>query len=190
MKVGILGLGLIGSAWAKNLQEDGVAVSVWNRTPKNIPGFMPQAIDVVRQVDVVIVVVSDPAAVEQVLDQVESALHAGQILVQCSTISAAWTLAFAQRVQKTGAVFLEAPFTGSKPHAEVRKTVFYVGGEESWVEQARPVLERLGSLLHIGPLGRASSLGAVILEYWTVGTAEQAEMARTPTSARILMFSP
>jgi len=80
-------------------------------------------------------------------------------VAQSSTISAHWTKLFARRVEAAGAEFLEAPFTGSKPAAEARKTVFYLGGTVELVEKARPVLERLGAhLLHIGPLGTASSL--------------------------------
>jgi 3-hydroxyisobutyrate dehydrogenase-like beta-hydroxyacid dehydrogenase len=62
-------------------------------------------------------------------------------------------------VQKTGAAFLEAPFTGSKPAAEQRQMVFYAGGDEKVLEKARPVLERLArTILHIGPFGSASAL--------------------------------
>jgi 3-hydroxyisobutyrate dehydrogenase-like beta-hydroxyacid dehydrogenase len=62
-------------------------------------------------------------------------------------------------VQKTGAAFLEAPFTGSRPAAEQRKTVYYVGGDRAVLEKVRPLLERLGSsILHIGPLGSASTM--------------------------------
>jgi 3-hydroxyisobutyrate dehydrogenase-like beta-hydroxyacid dehydrogenase len=62
-------------------------------------------------------------------------------------------------VEKSGAIFLEAPFTGSKPAAEARKTVFYLGGTARQVEKARPVLQRLSAhILHIGERGSASSL--------------------------------
>ena len=79
--------------------------------------------------------------------------------IQSSTISARWTRLFAEQVQRTGALFLEAPFTGSKIAAEQRQTVYYLGGEPAVVEKARPILEPISSaILHIGPLGSASSL--------------------------------
>ncbi len=60
---------------------------------------------------------------------------------------------------KTGAQFLEAPFTGSKLAAERRQTVYYLGGDPEVIEKARPILQRISStILHIGPLGTASSL--------------------------------
>ncbi len=158
MKISILGLGIIGEAWAKNLAEDGLLHAAWNRTPKDVPGFVKDPAEAVRGAELVILVVADPPAVEQVLDQIESSLHKGQILAQSSTISAAWTRKFAERVEKTGARFLEAPFTGSKPAAAARKNVFYMGGDPELLKQTAPVFSRLGTSLHIGPIGSASSL--------------------------------
>ncbi len=159
-KVAVLGLGIIGSAWARNLIEDGLDVSAWNRTPQpDFPHFEADAARAVEGADLIIIVVADPHAVESVLNTIEPKLGAGQIVVQCSTISAHWSKQFAASVEKSGAQFLEAPFTGSKLAAQGRQTVFYVGGDTSILNEARPVLERLSkTILHIGPLGTASTL--------------------------------
>lgn len=163
MKTAILGLGIIGEAWAKNLLADGVPLSVWNRTEKDFPGYEKDAANAVRDADIILIVVADPPAVSQVLDRIESDLRPGQVLVQSSTISAGWTQKFAGRVEKTGARYLEAPFTGSKPAAEARKTVFYLGGEAADIETVRPILSRLSqTLMHVGPLGSASSLKLIM----------------------------
>jgi 3-hydroxyisobutyrate dehydrogenase-like beta-hydroxyacid dehydrogenase len=156
----IIGLGIIGSAWAQNLHDDGFTVRGWNRTPKEeFPFYEPDLANAVADAEMIIIVVADPPAVESVLSVIVPHLRPGQLVVQSSTISAYWTRLFAARVEATGAEFLETPFTGSKPAAEARETVFYLGGMEELVEKARPVLERLGThLLHIGPLGTASSL--------------------------------
>ena len=107
----------------------------------------------------IIIVVADPPAVESILEVIVPQLKPGQLVAQSSTISARWTKQFAQRIEATGAIFLEAPFTGSKLAAESRKTVFYLGGDEAVIEKARPVLTRLASsILHVGPIGSASSL--------------------------------
>jgi 3-hydroxyisobutyrate dehydrogenase-like beta-hydroxyacid dehydrogenase len=163
MKTAILGLGIIGAEWARNLQADGVPLTVWNRSPKEFAkefgGFAADPAAAVREADLIILVVADPPAVEQVLAQIEPALGPGKILAQASTVSAAWNLKFAGRVEKTGARFLEIPFTGSKPAAQDRKTVFYVGGDKALLDQVEPVLSRLSQTrLHIGPLGSAASL--------------------------------
>lgn len=159
MNISILGLGIIGSAWAKNLIDDGHTVRCWNRTPKDFPNFHASILDAVHGAEVIFIVVADPPAVASILQQIEPKLGLGQMVIQSSTISAKWTLQFASQVSKTGAAFLEAPFTGSKLAAEKRQTVFYLGGETELVRIARPLLERLSSaILHIGPVGSASSL--------------------------------
>ncbi len=157
--IAIVGLGIIGSAWARNLHADGLNVRGWNRSPKDLPFYEPDLVRAVTDAEMIIIVVADPPAVESLLNVIVPHLQPGQLVVQSSTISAHWSKLFAERVEATGALFLEAPFTGSKPAAEARKTVFYLGGSPETVELARPVLQRLSAhILHIGPLGSASSL--------------------------------
>ncbi len=159
MKISVLGLGIIGSAWAKNLISDGHAVRCWNRTPKDFPNFHLSIQEAVEDAEVIFIIVADPPAVQSVLDKIETRLDRGVLVIQSSTISAKWTLLFAEQVQRTGALFLEAPFTGSKLAAAQRQTVYYLGGEPEVVEKARPILGPISSaILHIGPLGSASSL--------------------------------
>jgi 3-hydroxyisobutyrate dehydrogenase-like beta-hydroxyacid dehydrogenase len=160
MNISIFGLGIIGRVWAGNLHKDGNRVAGWNRTPRpELPFYTADARAAAAQAEVLIVVVADPPAVQQVLDQIRPALRAGQIVVQSSTISPNATREFARQVEATGAVYLEAPFTGSKPAAEQRQTVFYVGGDPAVLERARPVLARLSRAIEfIGPVGSASAL--------------------------------
>jgi 3-hydroxyisobutyrate dehydrogenase-like beta-hydroxyacid dehydrogenase len=159
MNVSVLSLGIIGSAWAKNLIADGHTVRCWNRTPKDFPNFCASIQEAVSQADFIIVIVADPPAVQSVLKQIQSKLGPGQLVIQSSTISAKWTRLFAEQVRKTGASFLEASFTGSKTAAEQRQTVYYLGGDHETIEKARPILKPLSkAILHIGPLGSASSL--------------------------------
>ena len=157
--IAVLGLGIIGSAWARNLIADGHTVRCWNRTSKDFPNFYASIQEAVDQAEVIFIVVYDPSAVQFVLNEIKPKLGPGQLVIQSSTISAKWTQVFAAQVQETGALFLEAPFTGSKIAAEKRQTVYYLGGDIETVEKARPVLEPVSSaILHIGPLGSASTL--------------------------------
>jgi 3-hydroxyisobutyrate dehydrogenase-like beta-hydroxyacid dehydrogenase len=157
--VAILGLGIIGEIWARNLIDSGFPVRGWNRSPKPLPYSTPDIHAAIKDATHIIVVVADPSAVASVLEQIKSQLHPGQLVIQSSTISEAWTKRFAALVESTGASFLEAPFTGSKPAAEQRKTVFYVGGPPEIVELARPVLEPLSlKVVPIGDIGSASAL--------------------------------
>jgi len=159
MKVALLGLGIIGKAWADNLAADGVPLALWNRTPKEIPNFVADPAEAVRDATHIFVVVSDAAAVADVIDRIAPVLRPGQLFLQCSTITPTAVRATAEVVAKTGATFLDAPFTGSKPAAEQRQTVYYIGGAEEALEQARPVLARLSkTILHVGPVGAGAAL--------------------------------
>jgi len=159
MKIAVLGLGIIGSAWATNLLADGHEVRCWNRSPKDFPCFLPSITDAVDGAEAIFLVVADPPAVQSVLGRIVPALAPGALLIQSSTISALWTLRFAEQVRAVGALYLEAPFTGSKIAAARRETVYYLGGDSVTVAKARPVLEPISSaILHIGPLGTASTL--------------------------------
>jgi 3-hydroxyisobutyrate dehydrogenase-like beta-hydroxyacid dehydrogenase len=159
MNISVLGLGIIGSAWAKNLIADGHQVRCWNRTAKDFPNFCPSIQEAVKEAEAIFIIVYDLAAVQSVLNEILPDLGPGQLVIQSTTISAKWTRLFAGQVQKTGASYLEAPFTGSKIAAEKRQTIYYLGGALETVEKARPLLKPMsGAILHIGPLGSASTL--------------------------------
>ena len=95
MNISVLGLGIIGSAWANNLIADGHSVRCWNRTPKEFPNFQASIQAAVDGAEVIIIVVADPPAVQSVLDQIQSKLGPGVLVIQSSTISAHWTRLFA-----------------------------------------------------------------------------------------------
>ena len=70
MNVSVLGLGIIGSAWAKNLIADGNTVRCWNRTPKDFPNFHASIQDAVVGAEVIFIIVADPPAVQSVLEEI------------------------------------------------------------------------------------------------------------------------
>lgn len=159
MTIAICGLGIIGQAWAEILREDNLEVRAWNRTFKHVAGAVQSIDEAVSGAAFIFLVVSDPAAVENVLRQALPHLKPGQTLIQSSTVGPSDSRRFAALVDETGARFLEAPFTGSKPAALARQVVFYLGGDADLIEHARPVLERLArALLPIGEVGSASAL--------------------------------
>jgi 3-hydroxyisobutyrate dehydrogenase-like beta-hydroxyacid dehydrogenase len=77
MNIAVLGLGIIGSAWAKNLIANGHTVRCWNRTPGDFPNFHPSIQSAVDKAEAIFVVVSDPSAVQSVLGQIVSKLGPG-----------------------------------------------------------------------------------------------------------------
>lgn len=149
-RVGVIGLGIIGSVWALNYATDGLLAATWNRSPKaHVPRAVSDAGAVARASTVIHVVVSDPPAVEQVLSAIEPALGPSQLVIQSTTIDPESAARFAARVKASGASYVEAPFMGSRPAAEQRKTVFMLGGDESAVRRADAVLSHLASARHV-----------------------------------------
>lgn len=148
----VLGLGLIGSIWARHLDEAGLLAASWNRTPRpdaRKPVATPH--EAAEHAKTLIIVVADPPAVESVLRDMMPALTPSHLVIQSSTIGPADAIRFRKLVQGAGARYLESPFTGSKPAAEAKKTVFYQGGDAADVAAAEPVLACISAQrIHIG----------------------------------------
>jgi len=141
MKIGVLGLGIIGGVWARNYQAAGVLAGAWNRTPQpDFPQWKASPEAVAAAADVIQIVVADPAAVESILTRILPSLGPGKIVVQSSTIDAGSSAKFAALVEARGARYLAAPFTGSKPAAEQKQTIFYLGGDRGLIAELEPLL--------------------------------------------------
>ncbi len=170
----VVGLGIIGSVWARHYAADGLAVRAWNRTPKpDLPGYTGDLRGAARGAAVVHLCVADPVAVQMVLADILPSLGPGQLVIQSSTISPAAAEGFADQVTATGAAYLEAPFTGSKLRAESRELVFFLGGEATAVAQGEPWLARLSTRrLPMGSPAQAAAIKlAMNLQIATIGQA-------------------
>ena len=159
-KVAVLGLGLIGSIWAKHYKTEGQLAATWSRSPKPDLPFEIEALEACAEKSGFIqLCLYDADSVRQVLEKLLPHLEARHTVIQSSTIDGASAEAFAGPVEATGAKYLEAPFTGSKPAAEERKTVFFLGGEKGVVQSAEPVLQTISTKrFHIGTPRQAASI--------------------------------
>ena len=159
-RVGILGLGIIGGIWSRHYAAAGVLAGTWNRTQQpEAPAWCESPEAVASAADVVQIVLADPAAVRGVLARVLPVLGPGKVVVQSSTIDPAASEEFRARVTAVGARYLEAPFTGSKPAAEQRQTVFYLGGDAELAAELEPLLALVSATrLHIGDHRQAAAL--------------------------------
>jgi 3-hydroxyisobutyrate dehydrogenase-like beta-hydroxyacid dehydrogenase len=146
MKIGVIGLGIIGGVWARHYHAAGVLAGTWNRSAQpDFPGWLPTPEAVAAAADVVQIVVADPAAVESVLTRILPVLGPGKVVVQSSTIDAESSAKFAALVAARRARYLAAPFTGSKPAAEQRQTIYYLGGDRALIAELEPLLSLVSS---------------------------------------------
>lgn len=160
MTIGIIGLGIIGGVWARHYDAAGKLAGTWNRTAQ--PDFSqwkasPEA--VASAADVVQIVVADPPAVRGVIESILPVLGPGKTVVQSSTIDPQSSDEFRTAVTATGARYLEAPFTGSKPAAEQKQSVFYLGGDAALIAELEPLLALVSQArFHIGDHKQAATL--------------------------------
>lgn len=160
MRIGVFGLGIIGSIWARHWRADGHEVRVWNRTPKpEFPGFFSDPKEVAYDADLVAIVVSDGKAVEEVLSQIKTQLTSRTVVAQHSTIGWEETKQLAQGVEEQGAHFLDMPFSGSRAEAEKRQTLFFVGEKDNTLEKVEPVYHRMSKVIfRVGEIGQGTVL--------------------------------
>jgi 3-hydroxyisobutyrate dehydrogenase-like beta-hydroxyacid dehydrogenase len=157
IRVGVLGLGIIGARVAENLRAAGHEVFVWNRTPKPVPNFLGSPAEVAEQVSIIQVFVRDDEALLEVLEAARPALGKKHLVMNHATVSPEATRAAAALCSACGADFLDAPFTGSKMAAQNGKLAYYIGGAAPLIERARPVLEASSSsILPMGDVGAAT----------------------------------
>jgi 3-hydroxyisobutyrate dehydrogenase-like beta-hydroxyacid dehydrogenase len=157
--VGVIGLGIIGSQVMENLRRKGFDVFVWNRSPRPIPNFVGAPAEVAEMCDYVQIFVSDDDALLDILHQIGPALAPRHIVLGHPTVAPHSMRAAADIVERRGARFVEAPFTGSKAGAEKGELVYYVAGDEAALREARPVLEASSKeIIEIGEIGQATAI--------------------------------
>src|SRR5216110_3228420 len=110
--VGIIGLGIIGRRIADHLRHQGLSVFVWNRTPRPVPNFVGAPAELAEMCDYLQIFVSDDDALLHVAKQLSPGLAARHLVLAHSTVAPQTMHAAAQIIERRGARFVEAPFTG------------------------------------------------------------------------------
>lgn len=164
--VAVVGLGAMGARIARRLLDAGNELVVWNRTAERAADLValgaahaatPAA--AARQVEVVLTMVSDPAALEAVTeggDGIAAGVQESTTLIQMSTVSPA-AIARLESNLPAGTALLDAPVLGSLAEAESGSLVIFAGGPTPLVERWKPLLSALGSVEHVGPLGAGTA---------------------------------
>jgi 2-hydroxy-3-oxopropionate reductase len=164
LKVGYIGLGLMGKSMARNILKSGFPLVVHNRSRQAVEelaaeGAKPAAspVEVANQVDVVITNLPDSPDVEQVAlgeaGIIEGA-HEGLIFIDNSTIKPASSRLVAEKMGEKGISCLDAPVSGGDIGAKQGTLAIMVGGPIEALEKVRPVLEAMGkTITHVGDVG-------------------------------------
>jgi 3-hydroxyisobutyrate dehydrogenase/glyoxylate/succinic semialdehyde reductase len=173
MKIGFIGLGIMGSRMAANVQKHGYPLVVFNRTrakaqPLLDKGacFAESPAKLAEQVDVLFTMLAHPDAVEQAAlggNGFLSNLKQNAIWVDCSSVNPSFSKKMAAEAVQRGVHFVDAPVTGSAPVAGDAKLTFWVGAEAPDLERIRSLLLCMGNrIVHAGGHGMGTSMKMVI----------------------------
>jgi 3-hydroxyisobutyrate dehydrogenase-like beta-hydroxyacid dehydrogenase len=157
--IGVIGLGIVGCGIAAHLRRKGYSVFVWNRSPRPVPNFVGSLGELAELCNYIQIFVSDDEALLQTVEQLSEHLAPRHMILAHSTVAPDSMRAAAQIVERRRARFVEATFTGSKPAAEKGELIYYVGGTDSALREARPILEASSKeIIQIGAVGDASAI--------------------------------
>lgn len=201
-KIGFIGLGIMGQAMASNLLKAGYEVCVYNRTREKTASFAEKGCGVSytpKQLagwcDVLITMVSDPAAVDAVMEGPNGGFEGlckGKTFINMSTVSPEFTRQLAEKCSKAGIIFLDCPVSGSKPLAEAGTLVILAGGEEAEICRHEPILLSMGrKVIHAGKAPAGSYLKLcvnLVMGHMTSAIAEGTEFAEACGINPALMF--
>ena len=157
LKVGYIGLGLMGKSIARNILKSGFPVLVHNRSRAAVDELVAEGAmaanspkEVAAQVDIVFTNLPDTPDVEKVVlgeDGIIEAAHEGLIFVDNSTIKPASARMLAERLKARGVQALDAPVSGGDIGARNATLTIMVGGEVSALEKAMPVFQAMGKTI-------------------------------------------
>jgi len=168
-RVALMGLGIMGSGMASRLVGAGFPLTVYNRNRGKAEPFAKLGAviadsprEAAAHADVVISMVADDDASRAMWLGENGALGGskpGSVLVDSSTLTVKWARELADLATRAGREFVDAPVTGTKPHAASGELLFLAGGSAAAVEKARPVLSVLGrDVIHLGANGSGALL--------------------------------
>jgi 3-hydroxyisobutyrate dehydrogenase len=168
VKVGLVGLGRMGSAIAQRLGERGCEVIAWDQNPQALAaqGNRMRAADspcaVAESADVVLSIITEDKGVRRVFTGADGFLAAnvaGKLFIEMSTLQPATHRELAPQVAARGARLIDSPVLGSIPTVREGKLVALIGGEADDVARALSVLDHLTRrVAHIGPNGAGCAM--------------------------------
>ncbi len=173
MKIGFIGLGIMGSRMAGNLLKHGVDLSIHNRTQEKAQELIDsgaqwysEASDLARNSNVVFTMLSTPETVHEVAFGVQGFVNRmkdNSLWLDCSTVNPSFSRSIYLQCNEAGIRFMDAPVAGSLKPAENAELVFLVGGEQQDFKQVSHLLDFMGKKsYHVGLHGMGTAAKMVV----------------------------
>ena len=172
MPIGFIGLGIMGSRMAGNLQKAGHALILHNRTKEKAAALINEGAEwcetpaqVANKADTLFTMLANPEAVSQFAfgdSGFIEHLKPRAMWVDCSTVNPSFAKAMAAEAQIRQIKYVDAPVLGTKKPAQEGQLIFFAGGQKEDVETIRPYLENMGKAVkHVGEHGMGASFKMV-----------------------------
>lgn len=154
MKIGFIGLGIMGKPMAKNLVKAGYNVMVNNLSPAPMEELAACGAEkgtqreIAEQCDIVMTMVPNSPQVKQIMlgeEGVGAHMKPGSIFIDMTSINPVASKEIAAELEKYGVEMLDAPVSGGEPKAIDGTLSFMVGGKQEIFDQCKPILEKMGS---------------------------------------------
>ena len=173
-KIAFLGLGSMGAPMARRVQAAGYPLTIWNRSTARSSDFAGPGVvvaasppDAVRDADVVITMLADPAAVREVVGEFAGSMKPGSVLIDASTVGPAVVAEIAELLPD-GVTLIDAPVMGSVDRAASGELLLMVGGD---ADPVLPLLELFGTVNRTGAVGTGAALKLVLINAVVNGVA-------------------
>ncbi len=167
MKIGFIGLGIMGKPMAVNLVKAGHELFVTDHHQEHIDALTAVGAhasdyeEIGREADAVITMLPNSPQVKEVMlgeNGMISRMHAGQVFIDCSSISPIASRQIAEELSRKGIGMLDAPVSGGEPKAIDGTLSFMVGGEQGLFDRFKPLLEKMGSsVVRCGGIGAGNT---------------------------------
>ncbi len=183
-RIGVVGLGRMGSAIAQRMTAEGLDVRGWTRSGRIVDGvaIAPDLGSLVSHSDIVILSLLNDAAVAETLDAILGNDLAGKLIIETSTVTPGVLMDRIDAIRDKGATAVDAPISGGPELVQAGACGIFIGGDNAAAERAQKTLSAIsGRIFHVGPLGAGLVMKTInnsMIHTYLAGLADLMPLAR------------
>ena len=183
LKVGFVGVGLMGLPMVKNIAKHNYPLVVWNRSTKNLKKIKNQKTEVCQnlinlpnQCQVIIMMLSNDEVCLEISKELSKKIKKDQILIDMSSTKQKTAIEIEKKIKSKGGYFLDAPVSGGTSAAETGKLAIMVGGDKKIFEKTKNLLKSMGTVTYVGKTGsgQVAKLANQAIVGITIGAVSEA----------------
>lgn len=173
LKIGWIGLGIMGTPMASSLIKKGYDLTVYNRDPNKSLNLQSQGAEIandpaalISAVDIVVVMVTNDQAIKDIFEGENGLLSTqtkNKTIINMSTVSPEISIRMERRCVENGNYYIDAPVSGSVKQATDATLVIIAGGDKNTFDHIKPLLEAIGKLaIHVGEVGSGNRVKLIV----------------------------